>query len=54
MKETWKARVKGSKTFRWATCTKGGFMKQNEWKKIRKLEKKGSKTLQPYIQRWDS
>ncbi len=36
------------------TYTEKEFMKQNEWKKIGKLEKKGSKTLQWVVQKWDS
>jgi hypothetical protein len=36
---------KENKTFHWTKYTEGEFMKQNEWKKIRKLEKKGRITL---------
>jgi hypothetical protein len=39
------------KTFHLTKYTEVGFMKRNEWKKIGKLEKKGSKTLQWMVQR---
>jgi hypothetical protein len=39
-----KPKKKGSKTFHWTLLhTEGEFMKQNEQKKIGKLEKKGSR-----------
>jgi hypothetical protein len=47
MEKIEKLEKKEIKIFLWTKYTEGEFMKRNEWKKIRKLEKKVSNTLQP-------